>query len=150
MNFLRQVNRLKYKSKTDWWLAVIIWGSMLLTIGIGVYALATEVLSLVELFILILLTILLPLGILWMWFTTFYVIDEQDLIIRYGPFKQKISLQLIKSMQKTMNPLSSPALSLKRMEITYGQYDFVLISPINRDQFMKELSTRCPNAEIKG
>lgn len=53
-------------------------------------------------------------------------------------------------MQKTMNPLSSPALSLKRMEITYGQYDFVLISPINRDQFMKELSTRCPNAEIKG
>lgn len=77
MNFLRQVNRLKYKSKTDWWLAVIIWGSMLLTIGIGVYALATEVLSLVELFILILLTILLPLGILWMWFTTFYVIDEQ-------------------------------------------------------------------------
>lgn len=150
MNFLRQVNRLKYKSKTDWWLAVIIWGSMLLTIGIGVYALATEVLSLVELFILILLTILLPLGILWMWFTTFYVIDEQDLIIRYGPFKQKISLQLIKSMQKTMNPLSSPALSLKRMEITYGQYDFVLISPINRDQFMKELSTRCPNDEIKG
>lgn len=77
MNFLRQVKRLKYKSKTDWWLAVIIWGSMLLTIGIGVYALATEVLSLVELFILILLTILLPLGILWMWFTTFYVIDEQ-------------------------------------------------------------------------
>ncbi|HSH24904.1 MAG TPA: hypothetical protein VLA13_05130 [Massilibacterium sp.] len=68
---------MKYKSKTDWWLAVIIWGSMLLTIGIGVYALATEVLSLVELFILILLTILLPLGILWMWFTTFYVIDEQ-------------------------------------------------------------------------
>lgn len=77
MNFLRQVKRLKYKSKTDWWLAVIIWGSMLLTIGIGVYALATEVLSLVELFILILLTILHPLGILWMWFTTFYVIDEQ-------------------------------------------------------------------------
>lgn len=53
-------------------------------------------------------------------------------------------------MQKTMNPLSNPALSLKRMEITYGQYDFVLISPINRDQFMKELSTRCPNDEIKG
>nr|WP_062197373.1 PH domain-containing protein [Massilibacterium senegalense] len=92
---------MKYKSKTDWWLAVIIFGSMLMTIGIGVYALATEVLSLVELFILILLTILFPLGILWMWFTAFYVIDEEYLIIRYGPFKQKISLQSIKSIIKS-------------------------------------------------
>ncbi len=72
-----------------------------MTIGIGVYALATEVLSLVELFILILLTILFPLGILWMWFTAFYVIDEEYLIIRYGPFKQKISLQSIKSIIKS-------------------------------------------------
>jgi hypothetical protein len=71
------------------------------------------------------------------------------LVIKYGPFKKIIPLNTIKSVKKTMNPLSSPALSLKRLEIIYGQYNMVLISPKDRDEFMKILSKHCPQAEIR-
>ncbi len=70
------------------------------------------------------------------------------MIIKYGPFKKVIPLNLIKSVKKTTNTLSGPALSLKRIEIVYGQYDFVLISPKDRDEFMRVLSKYCPQAEI--
>ncbi|MFJ8262632.1 PH domain-containing protein [Rummeliibacillus sp. NPDC094406] len=40
--------------------------------------------------------------------------------------QKTIPLESIKSIKKTMNPLSSPALSLKRLDIEYGQYQNVL------------------------
>ena len=83
-----------------------------------------------------------------MWLTTYYIIGEKDLIIRYGPFKKVVPLEKITSVRKTMNPLSSPALSLKRLEIMYGQYHSVLISPKDRDEFVEILSKRCPRAKM--
>ncbi|RDW18030.1 hypothetical protein CWR45_10245 [Oceanobacillus chungangensis] len=50
--------------------------------------------------------------------------------------------------KKTKNPLSSPALSLKRLEIVYGQYNSVLISPFDREEFIRILSKRCQHIKI--
>jgi hypothetical protein len=135
---------MKFPSNKDLWLTIIVWGSMLFSLGSGVY-----LLYLGEINFGVFVSLVLPIFILWIWLTTYYVLDESNLVIKYGPFKKIIPLNLIKSVKKTINPLASPALSLKRLEITYGQYNYVLISPKDRDQFMKILRERCPQAEIK-
>jgi membrane protein YdbS with pleckstrin-like domain len=140
---------MKFPSKKDWWLTFIIWGAMLFAMGSGIYELIFEESDLIDFVFVLVLAVILPLFLLWTWLTTYYVLDESNLVIKYGPFKKIIPLNTIKSVKKTMNPLSSPALSLKRLEIIYGQYNMVLISPKDRDEFMKILSKHCPQAEIR-
>jgi membrane protein YdbS with pleckstrin-like domain len=140
---------MKFPSKKDWWLTIIIWGAMLFAMGSGIYSLIFEESNFIDFVIVLILAVMLPVFLLWMWLTTYYVLDESNLVIKYGPFKIIIPLNTIKSVKKTMNPLSSPALSLKRLEIIYGQYNMVLISPKDRDEFMKILSKHCPQAEIR-
>ncbi|MCR8848332.1 PH domain-containing protein [Rossellomorea sp. SC111] len=139
---------MKIKSRKDWWLSIIVWTSMVFAIGSGLYALIDKTPNTLDLIITFTLCVILPLFILWMWVTTYYVVDESNLTIRFGPFKKIIPLDTVKSVRKTTNPISSPALSLKRLEIVYGYYDTVLISPIHRDEFIEILSKRCKNIEI--
>jgi hypothetical protein len=122
---------------------------MFFAVGSGIYALIEDTPNTEEKIVSSLLSILLPIFILWIWFTTYYVIDEKHLIVRFGPFKKTVPLHSIKSVKKIMNPLSSLALSLKRLEIVYGQYHSVLISPKNRDEFIEVLSKRCPHAKTR-
>ncbi|MBS4210897.1 PH domain-containing protein [Neobacillus rhizophilus] len=139
---------MKYSSKKDWWLTVIVFGGMIFAIWSSGSAVFEDTPNVGETIVALLVPILLSIFILWLWLTTYYVIDDKNLIVRYGPFKKIIPFYSIKSVKKTMNPLSSPALSLKRLEITYGQYDTVLISPKDRDEFMDVLANHCPHAKI--
>lgn len=136
---------LKFKSQKDWWLTILLWGAMLFAIGSAIYGLFTTPPDFMELLIVIVCAFLIPIFILWLWFTTEYVLTDKSLIIRYGPFRKEILLRTIKSVRKTMNPLSSPALSLKRIEISYESYNSVLISPKDRDHFIHILIERCPH-----
>lgn len=139
---------MKFKSKKDWWLALVIWGSAFLSFGSGLLVLTTDTPDLGSVIEAVPLVVLIPFFILWMWLTTFYILDESCLIIRYGPFKKMIPLHTIRSVKKTNNPLSSPALSLQRIEISYGKYDSILISPYDRDEFINILVERCPKINI--
>ncbi|WP_166242931.1 PH domain-containing protein [Paenibacillus turpanensis] len=139
---------MKFQSRKDWWLTFILWGSMLLLIGIGGFTLFAGEFHLSKIFVVFPLMIVFPIFMLWMWLTTFYVIDDSHLLIRYGPFKKNIPLSAIVSVKNTTNPSSSPALSLQRLEIAYNRYDSVLVSPQNRDQFLELLSKRCPNVKL--
>ncbi|QOR64578.1 PH domain-containing protein [Cytobacillus suaedae] len=139
---------MKYSSKKDLWLTIVVWGAMLFTFGSSIFALLEAEMGPIEYVIMISLGIGLPVFIMWMWFTTYYVLTDDSLIIRYGPFKKAVPFDSITSVKKTSNPFSSPALSMKRLEILYGKYDIVLISPENRDTFMELLRERCPHANI--
>lgn len=139
---------MKFKSQKDWWLTLIVWLAMLIALGSGVYELIYHTPKLLGLLAIFSLYVILPLFILWMWLTTFYVIDENNLTIRFGPFKKQIPLDAINSVKKTINPLSSPALSLKRIEIGYGQYKTILISPIDREMFINILAKQCEDIKI--
>ena len=123
---------MRYRSKIDWWLTAIVFGPMLYPIYEGII---TEDLTLVLIFAGI--NILL----VWMFAITNYTIEGDVLVIRCGFFaKQKIAISDITSIEKTNNPLSAPALSLKRLEIKYGKnYDYALISPVRREEFVAAL-----------
>jgi hypothetical protein len=139
---------MKYVSKKDWWLTVV-WGFMLVSMGSAILALLAGNRSVGEILVVLILGVFLPIFVLWIWLTTYYVLDEHNLIIKYGPFQKTIPLSAIRSVKKTTNPLSSPALSLKRLEIFYGTHDVVLISPPDRDAFIRILAERCPQLRVQ-
>jgi hypothetical protein len=139
---------MKFPSAKDWWLTLIVWGAMIAAIGSGIFSITQESLPTSEIVMTSLATIGIPIFVIWLWFSTYYVIDEKNLLIEYGPFRKTVPLHTITSVRKTNNPLSSPALSLKRLEILYGKYDTALISPKDRDEFIKILAEKCPQMRV--
>jgi hypothetical protein len=73
-----------------------------------------------------------------------YGLTETHLIVRYGLVRQRVALADITAVAPTRSPLSSPALSLDRLRITYGTGVFknVMISPADKKQFLVELALR--------
>lgn len=134
---------MKYPSKQDWWIILLAWIPMVATIGLGLFTMVEKASTLSEQILMFASCIVVPLFFLWMMMTTYYLIEEKTLVIRFGPFKKSVPLASITSIRKTRNPMSSPALSLKRIEILYNRYDMVLISPKDRDAFIQVLSERC-------
>ena len=77
--------------------------------------------------------------------TTYYEIENDSLRIKCGFLYDKtIDIGSIRSVSKTRNPLSSPATSIDRLEVKYGQYDSVLISPKEKKAFVDHLQALNP------
>ncbi|QDO95462.1 hypothetical protein FNB79_16290 [Formosa sediminum] len=79
--------------------------------------------------------------VLYINFSTIYTItDAGVLIVKSGfVYNQRFDIQKIKSVRKTTNIMSSPAPSLDRLELTYGKFDIIVISPKNKIDFAREL-----------
>ena len=82
---------------------------------------------------------------------THYVLDVHALRIVSTPFGWTVPYAELRSVAPSASPLSSPALSLDRLELAYvrgGRRRTVLISPDDRGAFIEELARRAPQAEI--
>ena len=138
----------KYKTKVDLWIAILL----ILIVLLGIYAIilsiffsatANESIGLGITGIVMILSVLIFLPVN-------YTLLESQLVIRFGLFRHRINYQDIKSVKKTFNLLSSPALSLKRIEIQYSKgIGFILISPNDIESFVKDLSTKCPHLKLE-
>ncbi len=81
--------------------------------------------------------------------TTVYIIKGDTLWIKSGFFYNlPIEIISIQKVSETNNPLSSPAMSLDRLEIVYGKKPGILISPVNKEQFIADLKHIHPGIEI--
>lgn len=131
---------MRFNSKKDFWIGLLVWlaigGGFIGTIFSGQWTI-------------ILVMLLTLLFFAWIWFGTYYVITEEILIVRTGPFKWSIKIKEIRTIKKTRNPLSSAALSLDRIEIKYSKYGYTLISPIEVEAFTKELKKINPNIQVE-
>ena len=83
-----------------------------------------------------------PAFILWMVATTYYVVSDVELLVRCGPVRIRIPMDQISNIQRTRNPLSSPALSLDRLAISYGKGRICMISPRDQSGFLDALRER--------
>ena len=81
--------------------------------------------------------------------TTYYVIDEDTLLIKSGFFTTTIDIKGVKKISETNNPISSPALSLDRIELTYGKFQSVIISPKLKKEFIEGLTRLKSAIEVK-
>lgn len=128
----------RFRSKVDMWLVLILGASALLVVvGVGM-ATRTGEMSVVAAVAIVLVAAGIP---AWIFATTRYELSRESLIVRSGPFRWRIPLVDIKSVTPTRNPLSSPALSLDRLRIEYGQRRAVMISPSDKDGFLRALET---------
>lgn len=138
---------MKFRSKIDWWLLLIF---VVITANIVMkiyeanyyYSLASNFPHLV-IYSLVILVIWLPI------FNTYYLLENNTLIIRSLVFRWKININDITRIEPTHNPLSSPALSLDRLKIYYmkdGRVATVMISPKDKEGFLNMLRNN-PNAK---
>jgi hypothetical protein len=138
---------MKFKSKIDLWLVIFIFGAIAFSFGSALVPVFQGEAGLSQALVTILLGIFFSGLFIWLIKTTYYVLEERELIIRSGPIRKRIPYSEIKSARKSSNPISSPALSLKRVEISY-LYGMALISPKERDKFLSLLAGHCPNATV--
>lgn len=94
--------------------------------------------------------IVAALFVAWIWTTTDYTLTSGELLVRSGPFRWRVPLAEIREVTPTHNPLSSPALSLDRLEIRYGAKGFLLISPKDKNGFLRSLVAQTPHLVLRG
>lgn len=126
-----------YKSAVDTW----FYGTILFTALILLASFLPAVLSGAPRVVgLLVLASLVGLGLpLWLSKSTYYWIQGDMLRIRSGPFHWEIEVSKIQSIEPSRSILSSPALSLDRLEIRHGQGQSVLVSPADKDGFLAAL-----------
>jgi hypothetical protein len=129
-----------YPSKIDWWIATALCIPPLASVTVLTSLLIQRRFAELPIGIGIVLFVLaLYLGLI---FPMRYGLDQTHLVIRFGLCRKRIRLADVMEVRFTCNPLSSPALSLSRLRVQYGtgMFDTVMISPRDRDHFMKDLA----------
>ncbi len=88
-----------------------------------------------------------------LYYTTYYEIQKDDLIISMFFYKVKIKISEIRIVKYSNSFIKTniykPGFHHKGIEILYHKYDDVFISPQNREQFIVQLQEHNPTIEIK-
>ena len=125
-----------FKSAIDWWfwLVIIFSAGVLIATAMTVWQAG----AMTALWVIALSAILAVGFPLWLTRATDYTITDDQLLVRAGPFKWQIQRAEITHVRLSNNPISSPALSLNRLEISYGSRS-LLISPAEQQAFIDAL-----------
>ncbi len=101
-------------------------------------------------FVAIAVSSLAPIFIIFCFASTKYIIIDEKLIVKTLGIKMAdINIANIRSIERSYNPLSSPAGSLKRLKVSFyskGHKQLILISPVREQEFIEQL--RCINPNI--
>jgi len=125
-----------HKSKVDFGFLLFFFIIFLSTIGLMRYGenLITDILILSG------ILLFLSVCVLYIFYNISYVIKNDVLKIRCGfIYNKHLSIEKIKSISSTKTLISSPAASLDRIELHYGEYSSVVISPKNKRKFIEDL-----------
>ena len=145
-----EVIQLYFPTKKDIWFFLIIWGFILFMILIYIFGgrpVGWQLITYKSVpgYIIGALTLTL---LLWIWFGTGYKVEGELLKLQFGPFKSKVNIKKIKKISRTKNPFTAPALSVDRLEILFGKYDVIDISPKNENELINSLLAVNPNIQV--
>jgi len=141
-----------YKTATDWWIQLmlvlpLITGSAVIVVGIATendYMRTVGVLSTAG-YCLLLGCLVMPM---------IYVIRGEGLAIRFGMVRMRIPWDRVIQIEPSSNPVSGPAMSLKRLDVHYkkgnGAETHVLISPSDRAAFVRDCGETSPCHRVDG
>ncbi|MFV2049811.1 PH domain-containing protein [Metabacillus sp. YM-086] len=75
---------------------------------------------------------------------------EDDLLkVQCGQFQWKLNVKEIRKVRKVKSIFTSPALSIDRLDIYYGKYNLIRISPENESEFIDLLLKENPQIQLK-
>ena len=126
-----------YKSKTDAWLLAVLAVAIAVSLFAAIVTVSDGSAAAwpMAAFIAV-IGVGLP---IWLLLSTRYTLEPRQLRVQSGPFKWHIKVADITSITPTSNALSSPALSLDRLRIDYGSGRSLMISPRNKEQFLRDI-----------
>ncbi|WP_019540347.1 PH domain-containing protein [Proteiniphilum acetatigenes] len=82
-----------------------------------------------------------------------YIISGDKLFVKIGNIPcGSVKITNIISVERSYNPLSSPAASLKRLSISLdgkAKFPYMLISPVREKEFIEELKMLNPNIFVR-
>lgn len=140
---------MQFASKRDWTFP-IIWVFILC-----VYGLVGSVMYYSEgntdgLFYLFLVWLAMGLLFYLLLKTTYYTLNEKELICHTMGFKKRIQYEQIRKIapQKGIYVGLKINTSWKGLVITYDKWSEILISPADEEKFIAELNLRCPNLVV--
>lgn len=135
----KQEQGITYRTAVDWWLGGLLIGSEFMMIW---YAIEPIIKKGEISWSMILITVGTSIFILPL-FAIKYVMYSDHMLISMSIYgKERVRYEDIVGMKETLNPLSSAALSIKRIQIDYvenGTHRMILISPVRRKEFYKDL-----------
>lgn len=99
-------------------------------------------------FVKILFTVPIAFFILWIWVRTGYLILDTKIKIMYGPLIKIVNIHDVRTVRAKIDPFIDPALSMDKIEINYGQYETISISPKQKEKFIAKLLEKNPNIKI--
>ncbi len=108
----------------------------------------------IESFIIIFgINLIITIFLLWTYKSTFYILKNDALIWKSGPFKGTIEIKNINKIEHhkgiIVPTIWKPALSHIGLIVTYNKYDDIYISPEKSEEFIAQLLETNPNITIK-
>ena len=136
---------MRVKVKIDLWVAIVLWLSNAIFVALAF------VIPYTDLWVYVIFVFPILIFMLWILLGSYYELREDLLFMKIGPFFGRIKYENIKSLELKTNLLSSMALSIHRIEIKEHNKGYFMgttqISPVNREDFIKELRQLCYNLE---
>ena len=131
-----------FRSKIGWWYHLIIW-----ILGICTILSFVKGQSPVNMITLLLVTLFL----IHLMLTTWYKITADGVLIVHCSIfpEKKLPVEEITAVEPSALPVSSYALSLDRLIIYKGDRQWLLISPVNKKEFLKCLRKYNPDIQVK-
>jgi hypothetical protein len=123
-----------FHSKVDVWLIVLTVAIPVLVLGIVILGDGSADGRVAELLAVAICAVVM-IFCAWLYFSTRYTVTAEALLVKSGPFSWVVPLREISSIEPTRNPLSSPALSLDRLRVRYGERE-IMISPADKAGFI--------------
>lgn len=136
---------MRYEVKIDLWIKLLIYFTVVITLGPAIFIPKGEVL------IYIIITLPICVFMLWMLYGAYLELKEDELYIKLGPIYGRVKYENIKSITLTKSYLSSYAMTNKRVFIkvhnkTWIKGD-VQVGPKDREEFVDDLKRRCRNLD---
>lgn len=123
-----------FRSAVDWWFYAVVAVSAAVVVRACFPLLQSDQ---VGPMLLASATALVAVGLpVWLLVSTCYRVNAGTLEVRSGPFRWTIALNEIAEVRSSRSALSSPALSLDRLEVRYGGGRRILLSPRDRQGFL--------------
>jgi len=136
----------RFVSRRDAWLVAVLWLASLVDFGVAAWLWLSVDGAPAFVAPLLVLAGAFQLQVLY---ATDYSLEGDTLRIRASFFRWSVPLAAIDFVEPTRNPLSSPACSLDRLLIHYGEKR-IMISPLDKAGFLRALAQRASQLEILG
>lgn len=138
---------MRFPSKVDKWLVALV-APALLVGPVSLIALG-QTGSIGAILFTVAVSVVVAAPVVWIFTATAYFVTDTELIVRSGPLRIVVKLEAIQRIRSTATLLSSPALSLDRLEVQYAKRSAVVISPADKAGFVAAIQRRVPGVVVE-